>query len=377
VIRVLFPFVGDSIGGSHRSILELHNALERGSSVTPIFVLHEIGPLSKLLDNLDIHYEYIFIKHLAGESPNLLKIVSSIVFNFFKLNTFIRSNKIDIVHGNDLRINLTWSLPTRLSSAVYLWHQRSIMSSSVLWKFSTILANYFVAISDCVYRSLPSNISKSKKKLILNPFNITKIYKAIDSREWIDALYNVPNNSILCGYIGRLVDWKNVDFLIICFTKYAKKSNLNLHLVIVGAGDDKYVEFLKSLVFKLEAQKIITFAGFNSESHRIISAFDLMIAPSSQEPFGRTLVEAMIQNTAVLAARGGGHSEIIDNGVTGRLYDHGDIESFMNQCDLYFNDKKSKYKIINTANTMAVLKYSSDRHVKNIVKIYRNLLDTY
>jgi len=376
VIKILFPFVGDSIGGSHRSILELHNALERSGSVTSIFVLHEIGPLSKLLDDIDIQYECIPIKHLAGESPNLLKIASSIIFNFFKLKKFIRNNKVDIVHGNDLRINLTWSLPTRLSGSVYLWHQRSIMSSSVLWKFSKILANYFVAISECVYQSLPSNIPKSKKILILNPFNITKIYKAIDSRRWIDVLYNVPKNSILCGYIGRLVDWKNVDFLIICFTKYAKKSNLNLHLIIVGTGDDKYVGFLKSLVFKLKAQKIITFVGFNSESHRIISSFDLMVAPSSQEPFGRTLVESMIQKTAVLAARGGGHSEIIDNGVTGRLYDHGNIESFMNQCDLYFNDEKSKCKIINTANTMAILKYSSDKHAQNIMQIYRSLLNT-
>jgi glycosyltransferase involved in cell wall biosynthesis len=251
-LRVVFPFVGDSVGGSHRSILELYSALEKDSAITPILVLHEIGPLSNLLNSLNIKYEYIFIKHLAGESPNLLKIVFSIVFNFFKLSKFIRENKIDIVHGNDLRINLTWSLSTRLSGSVYIWHQRSLMSPSVLWKISTVLANYFVAISEYVYQSLPSNIPKSKKILILNPFNIENSYEAINSRKWIDTLYNVPKNSILFGYIGRLVDWKNVDFLITCFTKYAKKrSNLNLHLIIVGIGDDEHVVFLKRLAYKL------------------------------------------------------------------------------------------------------------------------------
>jgi len=374
-LRVLFPFVGDSIGGSHRSILELYNTLRSGP-ITPVFVLHKIGPLSELLDDLKIKYELLPVKYLAGNSPHILKIFFSIVFSFFKIRKFIRKNEIDLVHGNDLRINLTWSLSTRLSGALYLWHQRSLMSSSVLWRLSPLLANHFVTISKFVHQSLPENIPKSKKTLIHNPFNIENTYDRDASRRWLNELYDIPKNSILFGYIGRLVYWKNVDFLINCFKEYINKNNLKLHLIIVGSGDNEYINDLKQLVHKLGINNIVTFAGFNSEPNRVISAFDLMIAPSNQEPFGRTLIEAMIQKTAVLAARGGGHSEIIDNGVTGRLYDHDNIDSFMNQCDLYFNDEKSKYKIINTANTMAILKYSSGRHVKSVTQIYKKLLDT-
>ena len=374
-MRVLFPFVGDSVGGSHRSIFELYNTLRSGP-ITPVFVLHKIGPLSELLDDLKIKYELLPVKYLAGNSPHILKIFFSIVFSFFKIRKFIRKNEIDLVHGNDLRINLTWSLSTRLSGALYLWHQRSLMSSSVLWRLSPLLANHFVTISKFVHQSLPENIPKSKKTLIHNPFNIENTYDRDASRRWLNELYDIPKNSILFGYIGRLVYWKNVDFLINCFKEYINKNNLKLHLIIVGSGDNEYFNDLKQLVHKLGINNIVTFAGFNSEPNRVISAFDLMIAPSNQEPFGRTLIEAMIQKTAVLAARGGGHSEIIDNGVTGRLYDHDNIDSFMNQCDLYFNDEKSKYKIINTANTMAILKYSSGRHVKSVTQIYKKLLDT-
>ncbi|MBT5399502.1 hypothetical protein HOL24_03050, partial [bacterium] len=161
-MKVLFPFVGDSVGGSHRSVLELYFSLKK-IGITPVFVLHQAGPLSVLLDKLDIKYDYLFIKNLAGESPGLVGIVLSILLNFFKLSKFIRKNKIDIVHGNDLRVNLTWSLPTRLSNSVYIWHQRSLMSPSVLWKTSVLLANHFITISDYVHQSLPSNIPESKK----------------------------------------------------------------------------------------------------------------------------------------------------------------------------------------------------------------------
>ena len=374
-MKVLFPFVGDSIGGSHRSILELYSTL-KGSDITPIFVLHEVGPLSNLLDSLNIEYNYIFIAHLAGESPNIFKIGYSIILNFFKLSKFIHKNKINIVHGNDLRINLTWSFPTKFSGAFYLWHQRSLMSTSALWSISAILANHFVTISQYVHQSLPINRPKSKKTLVLNPFNTKNIYDQESSRKWINELYGIPKRSILLGYIGRLVDWKNVDFIISCFMEYSENSSLHLHLIVVGTGDSQYVDSLKQLVHKLEIQNIVTFSGFNSEPNRVISAFDLMIAPSDQEPFGRTLVEAMIQKTPVLAARGGGHSEIIDNGVTGRLYSHRKISSFVSQLDMYINNHQSTHKIINKANTIATLKYDSNRHSKSIIKIYHNLIFT-
>ena len=372
-MKVLFPFVGDSIGGSHRSIIELYSELEN-SAITPVFVLHEIGSLSDLLDGLNVQYEYIFIKHLAGESPNILNIAFSVVLNFFKLSKFIRKNKIDIVHGNDLRINLTWSLPTRLSSAVYIWHQRSLMSPSVLWKTSVLLANHFITISEYVHQSLPSNIPESKKTLILNPFNIKNIYDRSVSRRWLNELYDIPENSILLGYIGRLVDWKNVDFLIKCFAEYNKKRDIQFHLIIIGMGNSEYVDNLKQLIFKLGIENIITFTGFNVEPNRIISSFDLMIAPSNEEPFGRTLVEAMIQKTPVLAARGGGHSEIIENEVTGVLYEHNNIDNFITQCDKYINNSKFMHRIINNASYSVNLKYSSRKHAESIIKIYHQLI---
>ena len=371
-MKVLYPFVGDSIGGSHRSILELYSMLI-DRSITPIFVLHKIGALSDMLDSLNIQYEYIPIKSLAGDSPSLLRIFFSIAFLFFKLRKFIRKNKIDIVHGNDLRINLTWSLPTRLSGASYLWHQRSLMSPSPLWRISILLANHFITISRYVHESLPINIPNQKKTLVMNPFNIDNIYKREKSRKWINELYDIPKDSILFGYIGRLVDWKNVDFLIYCFSKYIKKSNLHIHLIIVGDGDNKYLDSLKKLTHKLEVKNIVTFAGFNSEPDRVISAFDLMIAPSNKEPFGRTLVEAMIQKTPILAARGGGHSEIINNEVTGRLYDHNNVDDFIDKCEIFFNNSESNYEIINKATDTAYIKYSAHKHAENIIQIYKNL----
>jgi glycosyltransferase involved in cell wall biosynthesis len=373
MLKVIFPFVGDSVGGSHQSIIELHKNLTKRNILSSI-VVHKKGPLSLMLDDSEIKYIYLPIDTFAGESPNLFSIAYSIVKNFITIGRFIKNNNVSIVHGNDLRINLTWSLPTKFSKATYVWHQRSLMSSSKLWRISVVMADHFVAISKFVYNSLPKNIPRSKKTLILNPFNIKRQYERTSSREWLNDLYNIPKEDILIGYIGRIVYWKNVDFLVECFAKYIQKDSAALHLIIVGSGDYEYIEKIKQILEKLGIKNVVTFAGFNSFPDRVISGFDLMIAPSNQEPFGRTLVEAMLQRTPVLACKGAGHSEIIDDGKTGSVYAHNNIDDFVKKFAININDEVYKSKIVKNAYIMATSKYSSDRHTEGIIKIYNQLL---
>lgn len=372
-MKVLFPFVGDSVGGSHNSILELYYCLEK-TKITPIILIHNKGPLSNLLDNLQIQYVLFPVKKLAGESPNIIKVFFGIFSNFFKIQKFLKINEINIVHGNDLRINLTWSFPTRVLRRKYVWHQRTTMSNSLLWKLSFFLSDHIVAISKYVFQTLPSNIPSSKKSLVLNPFNIEIFFDKDDSRKWTNDLYSLPENTILFGYIGRLVSWKNVDILIQYFSNFIKSQNKPIHLLIVGTGSNDYVDKLKNIVIKLGLNDKVTFAGFTSEPLRVIASFDLLISSSDNEPFGRTIVEAMIQNTSVLAAYGGGHNETITPGQTGYLYRHESLDDFCRQCDLNINNTIERDAMLKNAHNLVSSKYSSSKHAKSILDIYKSLM---
>ena len=369
-LKILFPFVGDSVGGSHNSILELYHCLKQ-TSVVPIIVIHNKGPLADYLDDLKIPYEFLTVNKLAGESPNILKVIFGIFSNFFIIKKFLKVHNFDIVHGNDLRINLSWSLPTRISKLYYIWHQRTTMSSSLLWMLSSLLSNHVVAISGHVYQSLPRNIPLSKKSLVLNPFNVKKIYDKKDSRKWVNALYKIPEDTILFGYIGRLITWKNVDVLIRYFSHFINNQNKSIHLLIVGTGSKEYVDKLKNIALKLGIDNKVIFVGFSSESLRIIASLDLLISSSNNEPFGRTIVEAMIQKTPVLAAYGGGHNETINPSITGYLYKHESLEDFCLKCDLNVNDEVQNEQMIKTAHDLACIKYSSLKHSEAILDIYK------
>jgi len=371
-LKVLFPFVGDSVGGSHNSIIELYQSLKK-TSICPIIVVHNKGVLTDYLENLEIPYILFSANKLAGESANILKIIYGIMLNFSNFQRFLKKNKIDIVHGNDLRINLTWSLPARLSKAKYIWHQRTTMSSSFLWKFSFLQFDHIVAISEHVYKSLPNNIPSFKKSFVLNPFDVEKIYVKSTSRKWVEDKYGIPKDIILFGYIGRLISWKNVDQLIQYFSKFIKNRKDLIYLLIIGTGSDEYMEKLKKISIECGVENQVIFGGFTTEPSKVIASFDLLISSSNNEPFGRTIVEAMVQKTSVLGAYGGGHNETIIPGKTGYLYNHESLKDFCKKCDMNIQNKEDREKMIKNAHQLVCNKYSSKNHLEAMLNIYKRV----
>ena len=176
--------------------------------------------LEYVLSNFKLTLDYIDLFAIAGTVSAI--IFFSIIWNIFPLAKFIRINNIDIVHGNDLRINLTWSVATIFSQPKFIWHQRTILSTSRLWRFIPFLSNHFIGISKSVINSAPQNIRPSNISLVYNAVNSNLRHNAYLSRKSIIEEYEMSSDAIILGYVGRLVSYKNVDFLIRCVSVLIK-----------------------------------------------------------------------------------------------------------------------------------------------------------
>ena len=373
-IKVLFPFVGDSVGGSHWSIIGLYEILHKRSDIDPVFVLHTMGPLSVFLDTHSIPYQLLPIKSLAGEKPNISSIFFLILRNFYSIYHFTKANNIDIVHGNDLRINLTWSFPIVFTSSKYVWHQRQVLSKSIKWHLIKYLSNHLITISDYVHRSIPINIKTEFNSCINNPFNVSNLYDKQQSRDRINAAYNISDSDILIGYVGRLVAWKHVED-ILCALSSIVSLNLvdKIHLLIVGTGDSEYVEKIISIIDSENLTEYVTMTGFVDNPYPILSSLDLLIASSHNEPFGRVLIESMLQKTPVLSSNSGAHTEIISHEVNGFLYNESSSESMYKSIVNIILGKVDKKKIVEAAYLHSIHHYSAVVHAKQVVDVYSNL----
>jgi glycosyltransferase involved in cell wall biosynthesis len=118
-------------------------------------------------------------------------------------------------------------------------------------------------------------------------------------------------------YVGSLEERKGVRYLIKAFPAI-KASVPGVKLLIVGKplpGQENYLNKLKNLAKDAD----IIFAGARPDVYDIMSAGDVLVAPSLSETFGRIIIEAMACGKPVVASNVGGIPEIIDDGRTGLL----------------------------------------------------------
>ena len=103
---------------------------------------------------------------------------------------------------------------------------------------------------------------------------------------------------------------------------------------------------------------------------KIYESCDIMVVPSLQEAFGKTLIEAMACQTPVVAFNTGGPKDIIDHKIDGYLAQLRSIEDLKNGI-LYFYDRKEELVEIGKK---CRKKVETHYDIKNIAKQY---LDYY
>ncbi len=244
------------------------------------------------------------------------------------------------------------------------------MSSSYFWRFIPYFSDYLIAISETVYSTIPLNVPISKKKLIHNPINVDSLYNTNDSSDYVRKKYQIRSDCTLLGYVGRLTEkWKRVDFLISCFSSFSED---NYHLLIVGDCESEYSRYLKKIAFDMKIGHKITFTGFIPDPTLLISSFDILIAPSCKEPFGRVLLESMSQKTVVLASNSGGHIDILstNNGYLFKMDDCHDLENKIKHIE---RNGCLVEKTIEKAYFYVKSQFSPSSHMDKILKLYRQL----
>jgi glycosyltransferase involved in cell wall biosynthesis len=106
-------------------------------------------------------------------------------------------------------------------------------------------------------------------------------------------------------YLGRLADWKGIEFLIAAFKTVAQRQPRAV-LDILGDGVER--RSLEDLTRRLSLEDRVTFAGWVSaaEGSRRMRQADVFVLPSLREVGGIVLLEAMAVGLPVIATDWGG-----------------------------------------------------------------------
>jgi glycosyltransferase involved in cell wall biosynthesis len=159
---------------------------------------------------------------------------------------------------------------------------------------------------------------KIKPEVIYNAFLFDTLS---EGREEVRRMLSLQGKIILSA--GRLVPWKGFDTLI-KIMPHIRKEIPDAILYIVGEGEER--PYLKGLIEDNNAGSYIKLLGAVSHNDLLqyIKASDVFILNTGYEGLSHQLIEVMSLGTPIITTKAGGNTELIENGVSGILFDYND-----------------------------------------------------
>jgi len=144
------------------------------------------------------------------------------------------------------------------------------------------LPHLIIAVSEQTGRRLATELNvPARVKVVSNGVDIAAVEKAEAAAEAIDLLY-----------VGRLVDFKNVDLLLEALALLAQDSPA-IRCAIVGDGPER--ARLEKLAAQLGLADNVIFTGFLEDVgsvYGMMKAASVLVLPSKREGFGIVVLEA-------------------------------------------------------------------------------------
>jgi glycosyltransferase involved in cell wall biosynthesis len=365
-MTVLFPFAGDTIGGSHIATISLIKKLRTRGFDTKI-ILHENGPLAQHLKEEGL--EFAFINHRPVRTGAFLPQIVRMFCAGKTLSVWLKENGIKTVHTNDLRMHYTWAIACKGAGCKHIWHQHSFAPSPRLW-FYMSFPRHILTISAYAASALPS-IYRHKTAVVFNDFDHPILHDRKTSHDSLCAELGISHDSKIAGFVGNLTAQKRPDAFLDIAKAYLAMSDIPAtHFVLIGAPRDEMLSVVEQKLKSPQIQDRASFIGMRFPIEPYIAGFDVLIAPSTNEGLGRTPIESMLLGTPVIASDHGGHKEIIEDGKTGFFFAPEDFGSCARILAGILQNPEKTALVAERAREEASRKFTGPEYLEKIIDIY-------
>lgn len=370
--RICFPFIGDTLGGSHFSALTLARNLDR-QRFEPIIVLHEDGRLAEHLRAEGVSFEILPLPGYVRAVGNPVAPLLAALRVAPRLVAFMRRRGVDLVHGNDALVCQTWLPAARLAGRPFVWHQRSRLVPSRLREALAARANRLICVSSFARSTLPARLA-ARAQIVANPFDVAA--PAPDraaARAVVEEATGHRNRPVI-GFCGSLTAQKRPEVFLEAAALIAKEAKPKPLFVVLGADRDGLGAGLRRRAEALGLADDVAWLGFRTPAPFWLAGFDLLLAPQVEDAFPRTFVEGMLAGTPVIAANSGGHAEILRDGETGVLVPPDDPRALADAALALLRDPARAAALAARAGADARARFSIAAHVQAMSAVYLDAL---
>lgn len=118
----------------------------------------------------------------------------------------------------------------------------------------------------------------------------------------------------------------------------------------------------------------MVFLGKHQAVAELLSCADLLLLPSETESFGLTALEAMACGAPVIATNAGGLPEVVEDGVSGRLFDVGDVPGMAAAGVELLADETLRSRFAEAGRRIARERFSAEAVVPRYEAVYQRVM---
>jgi glycosyltransferase involved in cell wall biosynthesis len=345
-----------------------------------------------LIRELDI--QYVTIKGM-GRSINPL----SDYFAYQELKKLIRSYQPDIVHTHAAKPGALGRLAAfseKVPAIVHTFHGHVFHSyfNSAKSKFFINTERYLGKKSDAIIA-----ISNQQRKELVTEFKIAPAEKfrvvplgfdldrfrtgQEEKRKKFRTEFNVQDDEIAIGIIGRLVPVKNHYLFLKAIKHVFDHSSKKVKSFIIGDGETrkdlesvaKEVSVSFSTENSAEHTSPLVFTSWRSDVDIINAGLDIVCLTSFNEGTPVSLIEAQAANKPIVSTRVGGIADIVVEGQTALLADVQETEKFSDHVLQLVENGALRKKMSEKSHEHIMERFSYQRLVNDMSRLYYELLD--
>lgn len=382
MIRALFLSHDSSLYGAQRSLLGLLSRLDR-TEVDAMVVAPHDGPLNDAIADLGIPVTVRRVVHWIAAGVDTRKsrlqisrdCLSGLKARVWALARHIERNQIDVVYTNTV-ISIEGALAARVTRRPHIWHLREqvsgnsqLKSSVPAWLVPHVVGRLSArAIVNSCYlgQAYARGEIKTKLSVIYNgvdpmPFDLDRA----EAARSVKAELGLNFAARLVVLIGTVIPRKGQMLFARAAARVARSSPDSVFL-IVGEGDADYIREIKAFGVSAGIAKSLRFLGWRDDIPRLLAAADVLVVAADEEPFGRTVIEAMAAGTPVVSTRCGGPEEIVIDQVTGLLVHRRDVASLARAIEHIICDPANAAQMSHAGRARIDEHFTLDAHAEHV-----------
>ena len=183
---------------------------------------------------------------------------------------------------------------------------------------------------------------------------------------------------IRCLVAGRLVKEKGIHTVVHAFGLLDAETRQGVHLTILGSGDPDYYTMLQDKVRQYNLEKTITFQEPipRDQMPEMLGKHDLLIFSSEyDEPLARAMQEAMALGLLVIGTTTGGSGELLEDGVTGLVYEAGNANQLSTQIQKILKDETLFEQLAQSGYEVVLKSFSIDMTIERCEQFLQSIVN--